>query len=138
MLVCGYRNLTLARKDPSTYHYSIATVKGTKSRGTVIGHSNKSDGLQIGGRDFYLVGPMTVTQESTLIKIGNGSERSVCAWIVGDFFMEYPHGTRERRFSINPKLGQTQFHWSDDGTVADITDAVAVRFSPRGTFAIYA
>ena len=137
-----YRNLNKARRDPSTYVFSIAEVKGRTGKGKVQGHSDDVDNLRINKRDFYMANVEIALVPSTLRKIATQNEaRSVCAWLVGDFIGTETKltGKYERRFSINPKQGHTSFYFCDDMKPVGnaLSRAVGVRFSTSGTYAIF-
>jgi len=120
-----YRNLNLAKRDPSRYVYSIATVKGTASKGTVEAYEYGT---------MYAVNCTPKVLPGGLLRVRNQGQREVFAWIVGDI-VETPIAGEAVRLTFDPwKHGE--FTIKETGKAADFSQFRAVKFTDTGTFGI--
>ena len=101
----AHRNLNALKANPSSYAYSYGHVTGKVGKGKLIGH-------EFG--DMVLTDVVANCQAKTLQKIADGDYRSVAAWLIGTRTTARPKPTQKlRRFSIDPKRGDTEYKWSD-------------------------
>ena len=101
--IFAHRNLNEARRDWSVFIYSYGDVKGNVGRGKVAGYSD----------DIVMLDVDANCQQAGLRAILTGP-RQVSAWLLGTPTDDRPAPDATlRKFSINPKLGELEFRWSD-------------------------
>ena len=123
--IYAHRNLNEAKRDWSIWWYTVGKVKGNVGRGLVDGHT----------QNITIENVTANCQQAALKAIYDGGYRSVSAWLIGYEVENAGDAEGGRRFSINPKLGDTCFKWSDTGEdVIFPLDRVDMR--PDGTYSI--
>ena len=126
--IFAHRNLNEAKRDWSKHVYSFGDLKGNIGRGKVQGYTD----------NMVITNVTANCQKSALLAIYNGAYRSVSAWLIGNESKDYQMNPTHtlRKLSINPKIGEFSFRWSDNRSEEVQFPLSAVMLTKDGCFAV--
>ena len=132
-----YRNLNQQKGQGFVWSQALPPTSTSKQKGKIVKDSNGKPiyiGMNQATQSIILKNPNPRFTPSAMRKIHSSGVRAVACWVNGTPTPQ-AEGTR-RAFSINPKMGEMGYVYSDTRQPVKWSEVSAVEFNETGSYLI--